>query len=123
MVKKEFKLILIAIICIVSAQLLLKYGLKNASKTEIGLNTALTFFKIILLNPYVILGAALFGISAILWMQVLSKVELSYAYPALSLSYVFTTISAWMLFNENLNMLRAAGIIIICSGVYALSKS
>ncbi len=123
MAKRGLKLILTAVICIVSAQLLLKYGLKNAAHAELELGTAVTFLTSMLLNPYVILGVILFIISAILWMLVLSKVELSYAYPALSLGYALAAIGAWLLFNENLSMLRIAGIIVICSGVYALSRS
>ena len=119
MVKKELKLIVLSVLCIVTAQLLLKYGLKSVTTTNIGIE----LFKETLLNPYVLIGIVLFTASALLWMLVLSKVELSYAYPALSLSYVFTVIGAWLLFNENLNALRIAGIIVICAGVYALSKS
>jgi len=123
MVKREIKLILAAVICIVSAQLLLKYGLKSAAHTELELGTVVTFLTSILLNPYVILGVILLIISAILWMMVLSKFELSYAYPALSLGYALAAIGAWLLFNESLSMPRIAGIIVICSGVYALSRS
>ena len=49
-------------------------------------------------------------------LYVLSKVELSFAYPFLSLAYVAVAIAAWMLFSEDLNPWRIAGIAFICVG-------
>ena len=121
MAKKIFQLIFLAVIYIVSAQLMLKYGLQNAP--SISYSTIIPYFQEVLLNPYIILGVFLFALSALLWLMVLSKTELSYAYPALSLGYALTAVGAWLLFHENLNALRITGIIIVCVGVIMLSKS
>lgn len=119
--KKTINLILLSVILIVSAQLMLKYGLKNAG--EIDISNISPFFQNALLSPFVILGIIFFAISSALWLMVLSKAELSYAYPILSLGYVLATIGAWLLFNENVNAIRLTGILIICAGVIALSRS
>ncbi|MFH0752693.1 MAG: hypothetical protein V1914_03805 [archaeon] len=121
MKKGIFGLILLSVASVVTAQLLLKKGMTTAG----GFNPEqiTPFFISAILNPYVLAGATLFILSAAIWLMVLSKAELSYAYPALSLSYVITAIGAWLLFNENLSALRIGGIIIVCAGVFALSKS
>lgn len=64
-----------------------------------------------------------YAVSILLWMSVLSKVEVSFAYPFLSIGYVFAAVVGYMLFNENLSVTRIAGIIVICIGVILISRS
>jgi len=47
----------------------------------------------------------------------------SYAYPLISLGYVFTAILAWVLIGEALTTTRMAGILIICLGVFLVARS
>ena len=69
-------------------------------------------------------GAMLcYALSILLWMSVLSKVEVSYAYPFLSVGYVVSAVAGYALFNENLSPVRIAGIIVICIGVILISRS
>jgi multidrug transporter EmrE-like cation transporter len=55
--------------------------------------------------------------------MVLSRVEVSFAYPLLSVGYIVTAIAGYYLFQENLSITRIAGILIICVGVYFVTKS
>ena len=64
-----------------------------------------------------------YAVSILLWMSVLSKVEVSFAYPFLSIGYIFAAVIGYMVFNENLSMTRIAGIIVICIGVILISRS
>jgi multidrug transporter EmrE-like cation transporter len=64
-----------------------------------------------------------YAVSIFLWMVVLSKVEVSYAYPFLSIGYVVASIAGYYFFNESLTPVRIIGIIIICIGVYLISRS
>lgn len=76
-----------------------------------------------LLNPW-LWGAMLsYAISILLWMSVLSKVEVSFAYPFLSIGYIFAAIVGYMVFNEHLSMTRILGIVVICIGVILISRS
>ncbi|MCL6622635.1 MAG: EamA family transporter, partial [Syntrophobacterales bacterium] len=54
---------------------------------------------------------------------VLAKAEVSYAYPLISLGYVFTAILAWQLFGEALTLTRFVGILITCLGVFLIARS
>ncbi|TIQ52835.1 MAG: transporter, partial [Mesorhizobium sp.] len=56
-------------------------------------------------------------------LYVLSKVELSFAYPFLSLAYVAVAIFAYFIFREDLNAWRIAGIAFICVGTVLIAQS
>lgn len=68
-------------------------------------------------------GLMFYGLSAICWLWVLSRVQLSYAYPVLALSYpIVVALSAW-LFSETVTPLHWIGVIVIVAGVSLLSKT
>jgi multidrug transporter EmrE-like cation transporter len=75
------------------------------------------------LNPYVFMGFAFYFLSSLFWMVVLSKVELSVAYPMLSLGYAFVLIASWFLFNEPVSAVRWLGVLVIMAGVTLISRS
>ena len=74
-------------------------------------------------NMYLLSGMFSYGISIILWMIVLSKVNVSLAYPFLSVGYVVTAVLAYLIFKEPLTVQKIFGIAIICLGVVILTYS
>ena len=68
-------------------------------------------------------GLVCYAISVVVWILALSRVEVSIAYPMLSLGYVVNAIAAWYLFGEALSMQRVVAIGIILVGVYILARS
>lgn len=82
-------------------------------------NMALSVFT----NMYLLSGMFSYGISIILWMIVLSKVNVSLAYPFLSVGYVVTAVLAYLIFKEPLTVQKIFGIAIICLGVVILTYS
>jgi len=56
-----------------------------------------------------------------LWLVVLSQVDVSYAYPLLAISYVFVAIYSWIFFGENITTYRALGIILITIGAILIN--
>jgi len=64
-----------------------------------------------------------YAVSIFLWMAVLAKVEVSYAYPFLSIGYVVASVVGYLWFNEALSLTRIAGIVVICIGVFLISRS
>ncbi|MDF2634275.1 MAG: protein of unknown function transrane [Pelosinus sp.] len=71
----------------------------------------------------IVLGLFLYGISTILWIMALKRVELSYAYPMVSLGYIFVFIASYFIFHEPLNWLRVGGMIFILAGITLVAKS
>lgn len=104
------------------AQILLKAGMKNFSNIDLKNNIMQTVLSISL-NPYIISGFISYGISIILWLWVLSKVDVSLAYPFQALGYIVVTILAWLIFQENVNMTRIIALIFITLGLIILAFS
>jgi drug/metabolite transporter (DMT)-like permease len=75
------------------------------------------------LNPYVFVGLACFGMSAVFWLVVLSRLELSLVYPMVSVAYILVAIFSWFFFKENVNLVRWLGILVIVMGVFLISRS
>ena len=57
------------------------------------------------------------------WILALARVEVSVAYPMLSVGYVVNAVAAWWLFGENLSGARIAGIGVILVGVWLVARS
>ncbi len=115
--------ILFTVLTNAAAQLLLKQGMLSLGPLEfVGENIVLKIFQIVF-NPWVFAGLTTFVISMASHLYVLSKVELSFAYPFLSLAYVAVAVFAYFVFREDLNAWRIAGIAFICVGTVLIAQS
>ena len=76
-----------------------------------------------MLNPPIIAGLVCYAISVVVWILALSRVEVSVAYPMLSVGYVLNALAAWWLFGENLSAARIAGIGVILIGVWLVART
>lgn len=74
-------------------------------------------------SPFLISGFACYAFSLIAWMIALSRVEVSFAYPFLSIGYIVTLFFGYYLFNESINSWKICGVIFILFGVMMLAKS
>lgn len=72
-------------------------------------------------RPLVLSGLASAVLASLAWMAALSRFELSFAYPFMSLSFVIVLVLSIMMFGENLNAYKIAGIAMICAGVWIVS--
>ena len=70
-----------------------------------------------------LLGILAYVMSVVVWLLVLSRVEVSFAYPLLSVGYIVNAIAGYYLFQENLSLTRITGILIIVAGVYLVTRS
>lgn len=102
-------------------QLTLKHGMNLVGKITQGqiLMKVIGAFS----NPYVLAGFILYGLSALVWMIVLSRVEVSWAYPMVSFSYVVVVVASRFLFHEDVDLVRILGTLVICVGVFLVSRS
>ena len=120
---KVLALILLDVILNVAGQLSLKRGMAQFGNFAISIATLPHIFLKSAFNIYVLMGLACYVMGFMVWLIVLAKAEVSYAYPLISLGYVFTAILAWLIFNEAMTDIRIAGILLICIGVYLIARS
>jgi multidrug transporter EmrE-like cation transporter len=104
------------------AQILLKAGMKQFGNIDLKNNIMNTCISIAF-NPYIISGFIAYGVSILLWLWVLSKVDVSLAYPFQALGYIVVTILAWIIFQENINYIRIIALIFITIGLIILAFS
>ena len=116
-------LILVDVCLNVAGQLSLKFGMSKLGNFSISVPNLLSVFFRAALNPYVILGLSCYGLAFLVWLIVLAKAEVSFAYPMISLSYVFTAILAWHLLGEHVTATRMVGIFVTCLGVVIIARS
>jgi drug/metabolite transporter (DMT)-like permease len=116
-------LILLDVALNVAGQLSLKFGMSKMGNFSLSLSALASVFFRAAANPYIILGLCCYGMGFLVWLIVLAKAEVSYAYPMISLGYVFTALLAWQLFGEHVTFTRIAGILITCLGVFIIARS
>jgi len=115
--------ILIAVLGGAAGQVLLKRGMASMGAVTITPNQLLGVLWRIGTNPYVVIGLTIYVCGTVFWLAALSRVDLSYAYPFASLSYVLMLAASWMLFNENITPVRLIGTMIVGLGVLLISRS
>ena len=116
-------LILLDVFLNVTGQLSLKYGMTKIGNFSLSLSTLPPVFLKAATNLHVLFGLLCYGLGFMVWLIVLSKAEVSYAYPLISLGYILTAILAWALFGEALNENRLVGIVVICLGVFLIARN
>ena len=97
-----------------AAQLLMKIGMSGIGSSAL---TGAPSLIAAIGNPYVAGGFAAYGIGAILWLQVLSRADLSMAYPLVSIGFVLVAGLSWLVLGEPLSIGRVVGTVLIIAGV------
>ena len=107
----------------VAGQLILKRGIAGMGPLSLRPDAVLGVALSLILNPLVLLGLAIYACGTFLWLIALSRVDLSYAYPFASLNYVLVLLASWLVLGEQPTIPRVVGVLVICCGVYAISRT
>ncbi len=119
----SFALILTGVLLNAVAQLALKASVRDMGEIGLALSGSIGVAQRLLAEPWLWLGLFCYGISVVVWILALSRVDVSIAYPMLSIGYVVNAFAAWALFGEALTLARLGGIGIIILGVFILARS
>jgi multidrug transporter EmrE-like cation transporter len=116
-------LILVCVVLGVAGELLFKTGsisLKNVDLTASPktLSSVLGLFG----NPVIILGFVCYGIASVLWIIVLSRLDLSFAYPVYAFMFALIPLAAFLVFKEQIPVGRWIGIFLIVMGVITVLR-
>jgi len=119
----SFGLIAAGVLLNTFAQLLLKAGTNSIGHFEFALARALDIGLRFIVNPYILGGLACYAVSLVVWLMALSRVEVSVAYPMLSVGFALNAVLAWWLLGEPVTLQRIAGIAVIIIGVTIVARS
>lgn len=120
---KDYILIVVSVLLNASAQLFIKRGMTSIGSVSFDFGSLFSLIIKAITNTPIMLGMASYAVSILLWMVVLSRVNVSVAYPLLSIGYIFTAVMAYFLFNEPFTVQKITGIFVICFGVFLLTYS
>jgi multidrug transporter EmrE-like cation transporter len=114
---------IVSVVLSVLAQFCLKAGVssrevKAAFAHPLGIRAVVA----VLSNAFVLGGFLLYGLGAVVWLGVLSRWEVSKAYPLVGLGFALTAVAGWM-GGEHVTLNRAIGVALICAGVFLVSGS
>lgn len=116
-------LILFTVLTNAAAQIMLKTGMLSIGTFSLEPASIAVAIQRTMVNPMVLLGMFTFVISMSSHLLVLSRVDLSFAYPFLSLAYVVAALYAFFVFRENIDSARMIGIGLICAGTFFIARS
>jgi multidrug transporter EmrE-like cation transporter len=105
------------------AQIALRKTMQSIGAMPQGIYDCLHFGGQLLINVWFLTGMSLYAVSIGLWMAVLGKVEVSLAYPLLSIGYIITAFIGYFFLHENVNLMRIIGLATICVGIVIISRS
>lgn len=107
----------------VYGQLIIKWRISPYGPLPDRLIEKIQFLSHVLLDPYIISGFVAAFIASFFWMAAMTKFDLSFAYPFMSLAFVFVLILSVILFKEPLTIHKVIGILLIVLGIIITSKS
>jgi Uncharacterised protein family UPF0546. len=116
-------LILTSVLLAALAQITLKHGMNQVTHEVGTANLKLTSLKAMATNAAVLGGLVIFGFSAIVWLLVLSRASLSFAYPFASLSYLVIVLADKFVFDQTIPPLRWAGVFLIMTGIVLVAQT
>ena len=105
------------------ADLFFKKGTLATGINNVVLSNILEFASRVMASPWLWLGVALYLVNFFLWIVLLSRVDLSIAFPMSSLTYIIVPVLAIVFLHEKVLMLRWLGIIFIIAGITLTSRS
>lgn len=115
---KPLYLIFFSVAMGVLGQYFFKAGMSKVGIVKFDFFIVKYFFQ-----PLVFTGLICYVLATASWLVILSKSELSFAYPLISLGYIIVVIIGAILFHEKITPLRFLGVVLITLGVFSTIKS
>jgi multidrug transporter EmrE-like cation transporter len=117
-------LALLSVLLSALSQIALKAGMTSAEvQAAIATSSPMQVIVAVSQSWLILAGLLSFGLSALVWLAVLSRVPLSTAYPIVALGIVITTAAGFLLFNEPFPLMKGVGVFLIVCGVGAVALS
>lgn len=107
----------------VVGQLVMKFGIKSLQAPPDSLKKIFIFVVTLFINPYFLTASVLALLASFCWALTLTKLNLAYAYPFMSLSFVLVIFFSGLFFQEPVPLLRWLGVMVIGAGVLIVSRT
>jgi drug/metabolite transporter (DMT)-like permease len=111
----EFSLLLISVLISVAGQFFLKMGAIKLGKVDTS--NAVSHILNMITIPELLLGLTCYGIGAVAYILLLTRVNLTVAAPAVSVGYIFSVLLGYFVLKEPISLIRVFGLGFIVTGV------
>ncbi|MBS3030406.1 MAG: EamA family transporter [Dolichospermum sp. DET50] len=111
----EFSLLLISVLISVAGQFFLKMGAIKLGKVDPS--NAVSHILNMITIPELLLGLTCYGIGAVAYILLLTRVNLTVAAPAVSVGYIFSVLLGYFVLKEPISLIRVFGLGFIVTGV------
>ena len=114
--------ILMTIVFTVYSQLIMRWQVGNAGNLPADTSGKLSFIFALLLNPWVLTGVASTFLAGVSWMLAMTRFEISYAFPFVSLNYILVLLASFLIFGESFSLVKLAGTFLVIMGLLVIAK-
>lgn len=114
--------ILLTVLFTVTSQLIMRWQVSEAGPLPVD-TIGKTFYILNLLkNPWILSSIVATFLAGVSWMLAMTKFEISYAYPFVSLNYILVLVAGFLLFNEGISATKLAGSALVIFGIIVITK-
>jgi len=107
----------------VYSQVIIRWQVSNAGDLPEDLSGKIIFIGHLFLNPWIISSIFATLFAGISWMLAMTRFEISYAYPWVSLNFILMLILGVLLFNEIFNVAKLLGTLLIFAGLIVMARN
>jgi len=100
----------------------MRWQVEISGELPMDLNGKVRFLTTLLFNPWVLSGVLSTFLAGLSWMLAMTRFEISYAYPFVSLNYIIILCASSILFNESISLAKIIGTVIVLVGIGVISK-
>lgn len=111
-----------SVLCTVYGQIVVKWQVSKAGALPAALADRIPFLFKLVLNPWILTGIFAGFLALLCWLAAMTKFELSYAYPFMSLAFVLVLVLSAVLFHEPLTVPKILGVLLIIIGIVVGSR-
>jgi uncharacterized membrane protein len=115
--------ILLTLLLTVYGQLVLKWQMGFAGHLPAGNMEKMLFLLKQFLNPWIISGFLSAFLASLAWMAAVTRFDLNYAYPFMSLAFVIVMVFSVLFLSETLTLQRALGTAMVVAGLVVVARS
>jgi len=107
----------------VYSQLVIRWQVSQAGVLPTDFIGKVQFIAQLFLNPWIISSILATLFAGISWMLTMSRFEISYAYPWVSINFILMLILGVLLFDESYNLAKVFGTILVIAGLVVIARS
>ena len=119
-----YALLVVSVAFNVTANILLKTGVVKTGGIAAETTNIIASILKVATSPYIIVGLALYGLSFLIWLRVLTFNDLSRSYPIFAtIVFLMTTLGSIIFLKENITPIRVVGIAVMLTGIFIVARS